>query len=135
MRRKKERADLLPRECKTANRFEALEVAHNLFAAVMRLLQNEHRRYLEEAIFCAQAPALLWSRYHQLCKRRKLAHSKATPVAKDSHDSDQCSRRAPPSQPNTTTSSVSRPGTTGSLQQSSIVSRCRKYSFDCLIST
>jgi hypothetical protein len=38
MRRKKERADLLPREYKTANCFEALEAAHKFFAPVTRQL-------------------------------------------------------------------------------------------------
>jgi hypothetical protein len=126
---------LLPRECETANCFEALEADHNFLVPVTRLFQDERRRYLERAIFFVRAPARLRSRPHQSCKHRKPTHSKAMPVAKDSHDSDQYSRRGPPSQPNITTSPVSRPRTTGSPRQSSSVSRCRKYSFDCLIST
>ncbi len=113
-----------PRECKTANCFALLGATQNRSAALMRPLQDEHRRYGQRATLYARAPARLRRRCHQSCKHRKPVHSKATSVAKDSHDSGQCSRRAPPSQPNTATSLVSKPPTVRSLQQSSALSRC-----------
>jgi hypothetical protein len=114
---------LLPREYKTANCFEALEAAHKLFAPVAHLVADEHRRYREGAIPHCRATARPRNRYHRACKQRKPAHSKATPVTKESPHSDQCPRRPRRFQPDTTTSPVSRPTTMRSLQQCSVVSR------------
>ena len=45
---------------------------------------------------------------HRACKQPKPARSKAMPVTKDSHHNDRCSRPTRHSQPNTTTSPVSK---------------------------
>jgi hypothetical protein len=117
---------LLPRECKTANCFAVLEATHNRSAPVRRPLEDEHRMYLEKAMFCSRAPTRLRTRCHRACKKRKPAHSKATSVKMESPHSDQFLRRPRHSQPDTTKSPVSKPPTMRSLQKSSVVSRCRE---------
>jgi hypothetical protein len=94
---------LLPRECKTANCFAVPEGTQNRSAPVTCPVADEHRVYLERAIFCCRAPARLPNRCHRAYRQRKPAHSKATPVRMEGLHSDQF-LRAPHSQPDTTTS-------------------------------
>ena len=117
---------MLPRERKTANCFEALEATHNRFAPDRRPAADAHQLHPERATLSCQATARSRNRCHRACRQPKPARSRAMLVTKDSHHNDRCSRRARHSQPNTTTSPVSRSPTTRSLQQSSTVSRCRK---------
>jgi len=99
---------LVPRERKTANCFAALEATHNRSQPDRRPMADEVRlRPWRTALSC-QATAGQQHGCHRACKERKPSHSKATPVTKESPHSDRCPRRAPHSQPNTTTSPVSR---------------------------
>jgi hypothetical protein len=99
---------LLPRERKTAKCFEVPEATHNRCVPVAHPVADEHRRYREGAIPHCRATARPRNRYHRACKQRKPAHSKATPVTKESPHSDQYPRRPRRFQPDTTTSPVSK---------------------------
>jgi len=117
---------LLPRERKTANCFEAPEVAHNRYVPVRRLAADAHQLHPERMTLTCQAIARPHACCHRACKQPTPAHSKATPVTMESPHSDHCRRRARHSQLNTTTSPVSRLPAACSQQQSSAVSRCKE---------
>jgi hypothetical protein len=99
---------LLPRERKTANCFEALEATHNRSQPGTRPTADEVRLRPQRPALSCQATAGQQHGCHRACKQPKPTRSKATPVTKDSHHSDRCPRRARHSQPNTTTSPVSK---------------------------
>ena len=125
-RRRKEHADLPPRERKTANCFGALEATHNRPQPDRRPMADEFQSRPWRTTLSCQATARQQQGCHRACKERKPSHSKATPVTMESPYSDHCRRRARHSQPNTTTSLVSRSPAACSLEQSSAVSRCRE---------
>jgi hypothetical protein len=108
MSRKKEHADLLPRERKTANCFEALEAIHNRSQPDRRPAADELQLHAERLTLTCQAIARPHDGCHRACKQPKPARSTAMPVMKDSHHNDRRSRRSRHSQLNTTTSRVSR---------------------------
>jgi hypothetical protein len=123
---RKERADLLPRERKTANCFGAPEATHNRREPERRPMADEVRLHPERMTLSCQDTGLQQNRCHRVCKQRMPAHSKGTSVMKGSHRSNHYPRRAPHSQLNTTSSLVSRSPTRRSLQQSSVVSQSRE---------
>jgi hypothetical protein len=98
---------LLLRERKTANCFEALEAIHNR-SQPDRPTADEVRLRPWRMALSYQATAEHQHGCHRACKQPKPPHSKATPVTKDSHHSDRYPRRVRHSQPNTTTSPVSK---------------------------
>jgi hypothetical protein len=99
---------LLPRERKTANCFGALEVIHNRSQPDRRPMADEVQLRPQRTALRCQATAGQQHGCHRACKQPKPAGSKAMPLTKDSHHSDRCPRRARHSQPNTTTSPVSK---------------------------
>jgi hypothetical protein len=99
---------LLPRERKTANCFGALEAIHNRSQPGRRSIADEVRLRPQRTALSCQATAAQQRGCHRACKERKPPHNKATPVMTESPHSDQCPRRAPHFQPNTTTSPVSK---------------------------
>jgi hypothetical protein len=99
---------LLPRERKTANCFEALEAAHNRSQPGRRSIADEVQLRPWRMALSYQATAEHQHGCHRACKQPKPPHNRATPVMTESPHSDQCPRRAPHSQPNTTTSPVSK---------------------------
>jgi hypothetical protein len=99
---------LLPRERKTANCFEALEATHNRSQPDERPMADEVRLRPQRTALSRQATAGQQHGCHRACTQPKPAHSTATPVTMESPHSDPCPRRARHSQPNTTTSPVSK---------------------------
>jgi hypothetical protein len=83
MRWKKEHADLLPRERKTANCFGALEATHNRREPERRPMADEVRLHPERMTLSCQDTALHQNRCHRVCKQPKPARSKATSAMKD----------------------------------------------------
>ena len=117
---------MLPRERKTANCFEAPEVAHNRYVPVRRPAADAHQLHPERMTLTCQAIATPHDCCHRACKQPKPARSKAMPVTKDSLDNDRCSLRARHSQLNTTTSPASKLPAAPSLRLFSADSRCRE---------
>ena len=123
MRRKKERAALLPRERKTANCFEAPEATHSDRGPARQPAADEHELYRERATLACRGMARPQNRCHRVCKQPKPARSKAASAMTESHHSDHCRLRVRHSQPDTTTLLVSKSPATRSLQQPSAISR------------
>ena len=114
---------MLPRERKTANCFEAPEVAHNRYVPVRRLAADAHQLHPERMTLTCQAIATPHDYCHRVCKQPKPARSKAASAMTESHHSDHCRLQVRHSQPDTTTLLVSKSPATRSLQQPSAVSR------------
>jgi hypothetical protein len=99
---------LVPRERKTANCFGAPEGTHNRSQPDRRPMADEVRLRPQRTARSRQATAGQQHGCHRACTQPKPAHSTATPVTMESPHSDPCPRRARHSQPNTTTSPVSK---------------------------
>jgi hypothetical protein len=99
---------LVPRERKTANCFAALEATHNRSQPDRRPMADEVRLRPQRTALSHQATARQQHGCHRACKERRPPHNKAMPVTMESPHSDHCPRRGPHSQPNTTTSPVSK---------------------------
>jgi hypothetical protein len=99
---------LLPRERETANCFGAQEATHTRSQPDRRPMADEVQLRPRRTALSCQATAGQQHGCHRACKQPKPAHSRATPVTKDSHHSDRCPRRARHSQLSTTTSPVSK---------------------------
>ena len=99
---------MLPRERKTANCFGALEAIYNRSQPDRRPMADEVQLRPQRTALSCPATAGQQHGCHRACKRPKPARSKATPVTMESPHSDPCPRRARHSQPNTTTSPVSK---------------------------
>ncbi len=122
-RRKKEHADLLPRERKTANCFEVPEATRSDRRPARQPAADEHELSRERATLACRGMARPQNRCHRVCKQPKPARSKAASAMTESHHSDHCRLQVRHSQPDTTTLLVSKSPATRSLQQPSAVSR------------